>query len=625
MSCKHCEHGDCCVEEKEEKNNGKEKLSLYLYIIGILLLVISFIPSLINYKPILIVISILFSGYKLLLNGIKNLLHLNFEEETLMTIAVISAFCLGEYAESCLVIILYRLGEILEDRAVDKSQESIKEIVKIKAETANLVIENTIKTVDVEEIKVNDIILIKPGEKVPVDCKVIYGESEIDTSAITGESNLVYVTKNKEILSGGVNVTGAITCKVINDVKNSTASQIVDLVYEASNNKGKTEKFITKFSKIYTPVVILIAILIAILPASFGFLDYKTWISRALIFLVASCPCSLVISIPLSFFTSVGKISKKGMIIKGTKHIENLSKANVVAFDKTGTLTTGNMKIENIKCFEKYGEDKILSYIYNLEQLSNHPIGTAIKEYKENIENIEVKDYKEIAGHGLYGKIEENEILFGNIKLLEKYGIEASKEKLVENAIYLVINKEIAGYITLSEDIRKESFEIVKKLRKTGIEKVIMLTGDNKKSAENIGSQLDVDEVKSNLLPQEKLKVIEELQKAGKKVIFVGDGINDSPVLAKSDFGIAMGAGSNIASITADGILISNNIGRLPEMIKTSKKAMMVVKINIVFSLLVKAIVLILGAMGIAPIWAAIFADTGVTFLTVVNAIKNIK
>ena len=515
------------------------------------------------------------------------------------------------------------MGEFLEDRAVDKSNESIKEIVKIKADTANRVINDVIETVDVKEIKVGDTILIKPGEKIPVDCKVIYGETEIDSSSLTGESNPIYVSKETEILSGGINLTGAITCEVLKDIENSAASQIVDLVYEATNNKGKTEKFITRFSKIYTPIVIVIAVLIAIIPFIFK-LDVKEWIMRALIFLVASCPCSLVISVPLSFFTGLGKISKKGMVIKGTKHIENLAGATVVAFDKTGTLTTGNMKIDKLESFNGYDKKMILSYMYSLELLSNHPIGTAIKNYSGEIEEKIVENYKEIAGHGLYGKIEEKEILFGNSKLLEQYEIILTDE-IPQNAICLAVDKEVVGYITLTEEIRKESTNITNELKKIGIKKVIMLTGDNSKNAETIGKEVNVDEIKAGLLPQDKLLVIEELKKRNEKVIFVGDGINDSPVLASSNFGIAMGAGTNIASITADGILISNNISTLPSIIKTARRAMKVVKANIIFSLIIKAIVLTLGGFGIAPIWLAILADTGVTFLTVLNAVKNIK
>lgn len=625
MGCKHCDH--CEMEEdvhNHEHGEEKEsKVAIMLYIVAIILLVLSFMPIFSKIKVLLILCAVIFSGYELLFTGIKNIFKLNFEEDTLMTIAVISAFCLGEYVESCLVIILYRLGEFLEDRAVDKSQENIKEIVKIKADTANLVKGNNIEIVDVKQINVNDTILIKPGEKIPVDAIILSGTSNIDTSAITGESKPLYVSENDEILSGGINLTGALTCKVIRDVKNSTASQIVDLVYEATNNKGKTEKFITKFSKVYTPTVIILAILIAVIPATLGYLDYKEWIIRALIFLVASCPCSLVIAVPLSFFSCIGAISKKGMIIKGTKHIENLSKATVVAFDKTGTLTTGKMKIDKLEALKPYTKEQIVKYIYNIESLSNHPISTAIKEYNTNIEKVDVVDYKEIAGHGLYGKIENNEVLFGNVKLLNSYNVNV--QNIEENAIYMAINNELAGYITLTEEIREESKNIVKELKRVGIKNVIMLTGDNKVSAEEIGNIIGVDEIKSSLLPQDKLDEIKRIKENGEKVIFIGDGINDSPVLASSDFGIAMGAGAQIAGSTADSILISNNIGTLPNMIKTSKRSMNIIRFNIGFSLVVKAVVLILGAMGEAPIWSAILADTGVTFLTVLNSMRIFK
>ncbi len=617
MSCEHCEKDE---EEKESK------VEIVLYILAILFLVASVIPNLANIKLILIIISILFSGYELLFNGIKNIFKLNFEEDTLMTIAVISAFCLGEYTESCLVVILYKLGEFLEKSAEEKSNNSIKEIVEIKAETANLVKENNeIEVVDVEKINVDDIILIKPGEKVPVDSIVIKGNSQIDTSAITGESKPIFAKENTQILSGCINLTGAITCKALKNSKDSTASQIIDLVYEATNNKGKTEKFITKFSKIYTPTVIFFAIIIAILPATLGYLDYKTWFMRALIFLVASCPCSLVISIPLAFFTCIGKISKKGMIIKGTKHIESLSKASVVAFDKTGTLTTGKMNIKEVNTFGEFLKEDALKYIYNLEKLSNHPISTAIAEYASNIPIVEVLNYKEIPGYGLYGEIEQKKVVFGNKKLLQKYNINLENIQLEKTGIYLAVDSKIVAYITLTEELRSSSKNIGEKLKEVGIKKTIMLTGDNLESANLIANEVNLSEVKANLLPQDKQEEIKKLKNEKNCVVFVGDGINDSPVLAESDFGIAMGEGSNIASITADSILISNNLETLPSIIKTAKRTIKIVKTNIIFSLVVKAIVLTLGILGMSPMWLAIFADTGVTFLTVLNAVKLTK
>ncbi len=603
--------------EKEEKQTKKE---IILYIMSIILLIIACIPSIAKYQAILILTSILLAGYELIIEGIKNIFKLNFEEDTLMTIAIISAFILGEYVESAIVILLFKLGEFLEQRAEAKAENNIKEIVKIKAETANLLIDNKIEVVDAKEIKPEQLILIKPGEKVPVDCVVLKGESNIDASAITGESKQITVKPNQELFSGAINLTTALTCKALRDAKHSMASQIADLVEEATTNKANTEKFITKFSKIYTPTVIIIAIIIAIIPFICGNLDYKDWINRALIFLVASCPCSLVISVPLAFISCIGAISKKGMLIKGTKHIENLSKSNIIAFDKTGTLTTGKMKIKEFKVYDNYNEDEIFEYIYNLELLSNHPISTALKEYKQNVKSLEIKNQQEIAGCGMYGIINENEILFGNTKLLEKYNIKI--EQVIDEAIYIIVNKKCAGYVTLTEEIREEAKEIVSKLKKVGIEKVIMLTGDNKQSAKIISDTLKIDETKSSLLPKQKLDEIEKIKQKGKKVIFVGDGINDSPVLVASSFGISMGSGTSIANNTADSILISNNIGVIPIAIRIAKKSMRIIRFNITFSILIKIVVLILGILGIAPIWLAVFADTGVTFLTVLNSTR---
>ena len=396
---------------------------------------------------------------------------------------------------------------------------------------------------------------------------------------------------------------------------------MVDLVYQAINNKGNTEKFITKFSKIYTPTVIILAILIATVCPIVLKQEFSIWISRSLIFLVASCPCSLVISVPLAFFSCLGAISKKGMIIKGTKHIENLSKVTAICFDKTGTLTTGKMKIKEIVTLGNYNEQEILEYMYNLERLSNHPISSAIMEMSKNIKNKDVFEYKEIAGHGIYGIINSKEVLFGNKKLLDKYKVEY--KNLEEGAIFLAIDKNIEGYIIVSEELRDD--QILQGFKNVNIKRLVMLTGDNKKEAEDVANRMGMTEVYSELLPQDKLNKLKEIKKEKQKVIFIGDGINDSPVLASADFGIAMGEGTEIASNTADGILLSNNISSLPGMIKISRKSMRIVKFNIVFSILIKIIVLFLGIIGFAPIWLAVLADTGVTFFTVLNSMRIFK
>lgn len=633
MSCQ-C-HGKKCNQkninkkhnpkEQEENEKREEKIEKVLFLISLLIFAISFILSVPEHiKIVMYIIIILLAGYEIILEGIKNIFDLNFKEDTLMTIAVIAAFILGEFVEACLIILLFKLGEMIEEKAIDKSNSHIEKIVSIKATNANLIKENEISIVDVKKLKVGDTIFIKPGENVPVDCKIISGSSNLDTSNITGESTPTYVKEGAELLSGSINLDGSLTCTVEKDIEHSTASQIVDLVYEAQNNKGKTEEFITRFSKIYTPIVIIIAVLIAVIPMILG-LDFKTWIMRALVFLVASCPCSIVISIPLALYTCLGSISKKGMLIKGTKHIEDLAKVKVIAFDKTGTLTTGKMEIEAINPFKYHTEQEILEYTYNLEKNSSHPIASSIYkkieelELREKIITKEVKEYKEIAGCGICGKIDEKFILFGNKKLLEKYNI--YDNKIEEDKNYLVVNNEIIGSVSLKEEIRNGIQTLFSELREIGIEKTVILTGDNQKNAEKIAKELGIKEVYASLLPKEKLEKMEELKKEG-KTVFIGDGINDSPVLASANFSISMGEGTEIASNTADSILISNNLNALTDIIQISRKTMHILKANIIFSLIMKAIVLIAGIMGLAPIWLAVFADLGVTILTVLNSIR---
>lgn len=619
--CKECSHNN--YEHEHEENS---KLDKAMYLISIILFTISFIPTLSICKIYLCLLTVILAGYKLIIEGIKNIIKLNFEEDTLMTIAIIAAFILGEFPESCMVVLLFKLGEFLEHKAVENSNKNIKDIVEIKSNTANLINKKEeIELLDVENVKVGDIILIKPGEVVPLDCIVIEGETNIDTSSITGESKSVYVSKGDKILSGTINLNGSIKAKVQKDYKNSTATQIVDLVYEAKNNKGKTEKFITRFSKVYTPIVIILAILIAVIPTAILGQDLNNWIMRALVFLVASCPCSIVISVPLAFFSCIGAISKKGILIKGTKHIESLANSKYVAFDKTGTITTGKMKIDKIVSIGNLDEKEILSYLYWIEQNSNHPISTAIVEKVENEGKIikkNVSQYEEIPGYGISSIVEEKQVLFGNRKLLQKYNIETNSIK--EDANYLIIDGKIEGYITLKEEIREQANNVVKMLKDINIKDVIILTGDNKENSEKIAKQIGIEKIYSSLLPQEKLYQVKKLKQKG-KVIFVGDGINDSPVLAASDFGISIGEGAEIANNTADGILISNNIETIPNSIKIARKSMRIIKFNIAFSLIIKAIVLILGILGIAPVWAAVVADTGVSFFTVINSARILK
>lgn len=664
---------------KKEENS---KFKILMYVISLILFGVGFIPALASYRLVIYLFAVILSGYDLIIEGIKNIFHLNFEEDTLMTIAIIAAFVIGEYPESVAIVLLFKLGEFIEDKAVEKANKNINSIASLKVQTANLVNGKETKTVNVEELKVGDTIIVKPGETVPVDCIIIKGESALDTSKLTGESEPVYVNEKNKILSGSINQTGTLTCRVNKEYKDSTISKIVDLVYEATNNKGKKEEYITKFSRIYTPTVIGIAILLAVLPTLFG-ADFVTWLYRALVFLVASCPCSIVISIPLAYFSCIGAISKKGLLIKGTKHIEDLAKAQVLALDKTGTITTGKMKVQefvlisNSKATENNeiqsknerftNKEKILQYVYSLEANSNHPISNAIIEYaKENkADKLEVEGQKEIAGCGIYGKIEGKEVVVGNKKMLDKNKISVDSEienlkqnhedsnenvkqknAVPENAILIAVDNKLVAYITLSEKIREGFKETLSKLYETGIKKVVMLTGDSKTNAEKIAKECEILDVKydqnnnkqkgrqnlrnfkleykAKLMPEGKVEEIKKLKQYG-KVIFIGDGINDSPVLATSDFGIAMGEGTDIASTTADSILISNNISSLPQIIKIARKTIRIVNENITVSLLAKLVVLALGVAGIAPVWLAVAADTGITLLTVINSIRIFK
>ena len=609
------------MEDKKESS----KLKIFLYVISLILFAVGFIPALESYKLVIYLLAVILSGYDLIIEGIKNIFHLNFEEDTLMTIAIIAAFIIGEYPESVAIVLLFKLGEFIEDKAVEKANKNINSIASLKIKTANLIDGKNTTIVNVEELKIGNSILIKPGETVPVDCKIIKGESALDTSKLTGESEPVYVNKGTEILSGAINQTGTLICKVTKEYKDSAIAKIVDLVYEATNNKGKKEEYITKFSKIYTPVVIIIAVLLAIIPALFG-ADFVTWLNRALVFLVASCPCSIVISIPLAYFSCIGAISKKGLLIKGTKHIEDLAKAKILALDKTGTITTGKMKVEELKVLDKtLNKEKLLQYAYSLESNSNHPVSTAIIEYASefNLKKLEVENQKEIAGCGIYGEMEEKQVIIGNKKMLDKYQIEVDN-KIPENAILIAVNNKISAYITLNERIREGVKETITKLYETGIKKVVMLTGDSKTNAEKIAKACGKIEYRAKLMPENKVEEINKLKEEG-KVIFIGDGINDSPVLATSDFSIAMGEGTDIASTTADSILISNNISSLPQIIKVARKTIRIVNENITISLLAKLIVLILGILGIAPVWLAVAADTGITLLTVINSIRIFK
>lgn len=611
-------HGCGCSEEKDNSKFGK-----VAFIIAVVLLIVGFLNIIPAYSSVILLFSILFAGYDTFLGGIKNIFKFNFETNTLVFISVIASCVLGEMPEAAMLIVLYKLGMIIEDKAVEKSYGNIEKIAEIKADLANIVDENgDIYTKNVEIVEIGEEILIKPGEKVPLDCKVIKGESSLDTSSITGESDLAHVKQGDSIYSGAINVTGAINCIVEKDYKNSLVSQMIDLVYEAANNKGKTEDFINKFSKKYTPTVIILAILISVIPIFVLKLEAKTWIMKSLIFLVASCPCSIVISIPLGLFSAIGALSKKGIIVKGTKYLESLANPEAIAFDKTGTITTGEKVVDEVEVLGDMKEKNFKDIIYNMERLSNHPIAKAIEKYVEDPDILEIEKFEDKPGYGIYALVEGKETLLGNKKLLKLYDIET--ESLSDNYIYLAIEGKIAGYLNFKEQTRKVN-NLVPRLRDVGCKRIMMITGDNKEAALKVQKELKLDGFTCNVLPDGKVKAIKKLKEEFKNVIFVGDGINDSPVLAEADFGMSMGDSAEISNNTADGILISNNIDTIPEIIKIAKKAMSIARFNIVFSLLVKVVVLAIGFVSTVPIWIAVFADTGVTVITILNAIRILK
>lgn len=574
---------DCEYSKQQRKKN------IILYSIAIVVFLVALLIPIKIVKMILFGITIALIGHKVLIEGIKNIFEFNFEEDTLMTIAIIAAFIIGEYPEACLVLFLFNIGEFLSERAMRKSYDNIEDIVSLKQNNANVVEDGQVVVKDSKFVNMGDTILIKPGEMVPLDCIIVSGRTQIDVSNITGESNAVIAKVNDHLLSGSINLSSAIYAKVEKDLNNSMVSQIVNLVEEATNNKGKSEEFITKFSKKYTPAVLVFAIIYAFITAITGMLEIGEAVRRSLIFIVAACPCSLVISVPLAFFACVGNCSKKGMLIKGTKHIESLSNANLIAFDKTGTLTTGKMKIDTIEVYGGYSQKQILKVIASLEQYSIHPIANAILEHIDEDEDelYEVQRYKEIAGYGLFGIIEGKEVVFGNEKLLELYRING---KVEEGKIYLAVGGKIIGAITLKEDVVKENKMAVYSMDL----KKIMLTGDSRLQAEKIAKEYGITDVYSNLLPGQKQEIIQDLRQKGNIVIFVGDGLNDAPVIAEADFGISMGMGTEMAHVSSDAILINNKISLLPSIIELSKKTMTIVKTNIIFSLLAKAIVLIL-------------------------------
>lgn len=627
------------------------KKRLYKIIISAILFVIALLVMFPNIwiNRAIYVFSYLIVGFEILKKAVRNIKRGKvFDENFLMSVATIGAFAIGEFPEAVAVMLFYQIGELFQDFAVDKSRKSISSLMDIRPDYANVLRDGKEGKIDPDEVKIGELIIVKPGEKIPLDGVVEEGTSFVDTKALTGEPTPKKVCKDDEVLSGCINLEGILKIKTTKKYDDSTVSKILELVENASSKKSKSEKFITKFAKYYTPIVVIIAVILAVVPPLIiNGSTFSEWIYRALSFLVVSCPCALVISIPLSFFGGIGGASKNGILIKGSNYLEALANMETIVFDKTGTLTEGVFDVQKI---EPVGltEEELLEIATLAEWYSNHPIAKSIKKaYNKNAEEIKIKDVKEISGKGIIAKIEEvtdeenafikngggnskeKKVLVGNEKLMEEYNISFEKSKEIGTILYIAIDGVFSGTILISDKIKEDSVKAIYLIKKNGVKQTIMLTGDKKEIAEHISKEIGIDKVHSELLPDGKTKKMEQLLKEktqNKKIAYVGDGINDAPVLALADIGIAMGAlGSDSAIEAADVVIMTDEPSKINTAIKIAKKTMKIVRENIVFAIFVKILVLALSALGIATMWAAVFADVGVSVIAILNSLRMLS
>ena len=580
---------------------------------------------------VLFALSYVLVGGEVVLTAIKNILRGEvFDENFLMTVATLGAFFVGEFPEGVAVMLFYQIGEVFQSYAVNRSRKSITSLMNIRADYANVLKDGKEEKVNPETVNIDDVIIIKPGERVPLDGIVLDGTSFVDTSALTGESVPREVSTGEDILAGFINTNGVLKVKVTKNFKESTVSRILELVENASNKKAPTEKFITRFARIYTPIVVFSALALAIIPPLvIKDASFYDWIYRALIFLVVSCPCALVVSIPLGLFAGIGGASRKGILVKGGNYLEALKDVNTVVFDKTGTLTKGVFKVTEINNVD-IAKEELIKIAAISESLSNHPIAQSIiKEYGKEIDSNELSDYEEISGHGIKVTINNSQVLIGNYKLMEKFKIKYNNINSIGTIVHVAINNEYKGNIVISDEIKEGAKSAIEGLKAIGVSQTVMLTGDNKSVGEKVASLVGVDKVFAELLPGDKVEKVEDLIKNNStegKVIFVGDGINDAPVLARADIGVAMGGiGSDAAIEAADVVLMKDDPEALVTAIKVARKTNKILWQNIIFSLGVKVLVLLLGAFGIANMWEAVFADVGVTVIAVINSTRCLK
>ena len=608
----------------------KEKRNLIRIIISGLLFALSFIFKTKYVVFGILLVSYIIIGYDVLLKAFRNIKRGKiFDENFLMSIATIGAICISDMREAVAVMLFYQIGELFQSYAVNKSRKSIIELMDIRPDYANVIRNGKHEKVDPNEVDIEEIILVKPGEKIPLDGVIVEGKSLLNTVALTGESVPRSVKENDEVLSGCINNEGILKIKVTKKFGDSTVSKILDLVENASNRKSKSEAFITKFAKYYTPIVCGIALVVAIFPPLILKEPFNTWIYKALSFLVVSCPCALVISIPLSFFGGLGASSNIGVLVKGSNYLEALSNVDIVVCDKTGTLTEGVFKVQEINAVGISNEELLKMTAY-AESFSNHPISISLKEaYGKKIDSSKVTKAREIVGKGIYAKVLGKDVYVGNDKLLKELEIKIDKVNKTGTVIYTVIDNKYCGYILISDKIKEDSYKMIKSLKKNNIRKIVMLTGDRENISKSISNELKLDEYYAELLPQDKVSITEKImhEKDG-NLLFIGDGINDAPVLALSDIGVSMGSlGSDAAIEASDIVIMTDEPSKISDVIKISKKTMKIVHENIVFAISIKIAVLILSLLGIATMWSAVFADVGVSVIAILNSLRilNVK
>lgn len=608
----------------------KEKKNLIRIIISGLLFALSFIFKTKYVVFGILLVSYIIIGYDVLLKAFRNIKRGKiFDENFLMSIATIGAICISDMREAVAVMLFYQIGELFQSYAVNKSRKSIIELMDIRPDYANVIRNGKHEKVDPNEVNIEEIILVKPGEKIPLDGVIVEGKSLLNTVALTGESIPRSVKENDEVLSGCINNEGILKIKVTKKFGDSTVSKILDLVENASNRKSKSEAFITKFAKYYTPIVCGIALVVAIFPPLILKEPFNTWTYKALSFLVVSCPCALVISIPLSFFGGLGASSNIGVLVKGSNYLEALSNVDIVVCDKTGTLTEGVFKVQEINAVGISNEELLKMTAY-AESFSNHPISISLKEaYGKKIDSSKVTKAREIVGKGIYAKVLGKDVYVGNDKLLKELEIKIDKVNKTGTVIYTVIDNKYCGYILISDKIKEDSYKMIKSLKKNNISKIVMLTGDRENISKSISNELKLDEYYAELLPQDKVSITEKImhEKDG-NLLFIGDGINDAPVLALSDIGVSMGSlGSDAAIEASDIVIMTDEPSKISDVIKISKKTMKIVRENIVFAISIKIAVLILSLLGIATMWSAVFADVGVSVIAILNSLRilNVK